>query len=152
MQDFPDFMKRPANRIGRESQYTEGIEGYVYNGADESQMAFWTCYQDRNSKEHTMSTTNTLSLSMDNIRLLLTVRKSRFTREKNAISRKAHRMPESPSPAPVLSTALAGNVFSKIESFSVIPRENGNPGFLVFFVFFWMPAFAGMTILFDLIG
>lgn len=52
MKDFPHFMKNPANRIGKESQYTEGIEGYVFNGADGSQMAFWTCRQDRDSKEH----------------------------------------------------------------------------------------------------
>ncbi len=53
MKEFPEFMKNPANRIGKESQYTEGIEGYVFNGADGSQMAFWTCYQDTISKEHT---------------------------------------------------------------------------------------------------
>ncbi|MBI5815960.1 MAG: cupin domain-containing protein [Nitrospinae bacterium] len=53
MDDFPEFMKRRANRISKESQHTEDIEGYVLNGADGSQMAFWTCHQDRNSKEHT---------------------------------------------------------------------------------------------------
>ena len=53
MNDFPDFMKSPANRIGEGSQYTDDIEGYVFNGADGSQMAFWTCYQDRDSREHT---------------------------------------------------------------------------------------------------
>ena len=51
--EFPEFMKRPANRIGKESQYTEGIEGYYFTGADGSQMAFWTCYKNRDSKEHT---------------------------------------------------------------------------------------------------
>jgi mannose-6-phosphate isomerase-like protein (cupin superfamily) len=53
MEEFPEFMKKPANRINKVSQYTEEIEGYVFNGADGSQMAFWTCYQDRDSKEHT---------------------------------------------------------------------------------------------------
>ncbi len=53
MNEFPEFMKRPANRIGKASQYTEAIEGYVFTGADGSQMAFWTCYQDRISQEHT---------------------------------------------------------------------------------------------------
>ena len=53
MIEFPEFMKSPANRIGKESQFTEGIEGYVYNGADGCQMAFWTCYQDRESTPHT---------------------------------------------------------------------------------------------------
>ncbi len=52
MNAFPEFMKNPANRVGKESQYTEGIEGYVFNGADGSQMAFWSCYQDRDSQEH----------------------------------------------------------------------------------------------------
>jgi quercetin dioxygenase-like cupin family protein len=45
-------MKQPANRIGEESQYTEDIEGYVFDGADGSQMAYWTCHQDRDSKKH----------------------------------------------------------------------------------------------------
>jgi mannose-6-phosphate isomerase-like protein (cupin superfamily) len=53
MKEFPGFMKNPANRIGNESQYTEGIEGYVFNGADGSQMAFWTCYQNRDTEVHT---------------------------------------------------------------------------------------------------
>ncbi len=55
MREFSEFMKNPANRIGMDSQYTEGIEGYVFNGADESQMAFWTHYEDRDTKEHTHS-------------------------------------------------------------------------------------------------
>lgn len=53
MKEFPEFMRRPANRIGKASQYTDGIEGYVFNGADGSQMAFWTSYHDGESKEHT---------------------------------------------------------------------------------------------------
>ncbi len=53
MNEFPDFMKSPANLIGKGSQYTDEIEGYVFNGADGSQMAFWTCFQNRDSKEHT---------------------------------------------------------------------------------------------------
>jgi mannose-6-phosphate isomerase-like protein (cupin superfamily) len=43
MNDFPEFMKRPANRIATSSQATQGVEGYVFDGADGSQMAFWTC-------------------------------------------------------------------------------------------------------------
>ncbi len=53
MNEFPKFMKSPANLIGKSSQYTDEIEGYVFNGADGSQMAFWTCFQNRDSKEHT---------------------------------------------------------------------------------------------------
>ncbi len=52
MDDYPDFMKSPKNRIRGSSQYTEGIEGYVFDGADGSQMAFWICKQDRKSSEH----------------------------------------------------------------------------------------------------
>jgi len=52
MQDFPAFMKNPGNRIKQSCQYTKDIEGFVYDGADGSQMAFWTCYQDRKSDEH----------------------------------------------------------------------------------------------------
>jgi hypothetical protein len=36
VKEFPDFMRRPANRIGKESQFTEGTEGYVFTGADGS--------------------------------------------------------------------------------------------------------------------
>ncbi|MFC1569172.1 cupin domain-containing protein [bacterium] len=52
MNEFPEFMKNPTNQIPIESQYTEDVEGYVFRGADGSQMAFWTCFQDRESLEH----------------------------------------------------------------------------------------------------
>jgi quercetin dioxygenase-like cupin family protein len=52
MNDFPVFMKNPLNRIAASSQYTDDIEGYVFDGADGSQVAFWTCAKDRISKEH----------------------------------------------------------------------------------------------------
>jgi mannose-6-phosphate isomerase-like protein (cupin superfamily) len=52
MDNFPDFMKRPANRIVTTSQATPGVEGYVFDGADGSQMAFWTCYQTAASAPH----------------------------------------------------------------------------------------------------
>ncbi len=52
MPDFPSFMKSAMNRIATSSQYTEGIEGYVFDGADGSQVAFWTCREDQVSKEH----------------------------------------------------------------------------------------------------
>lgn len=53
MDDFPDFMKNPVNRVDRASQYTPGIEGYVFDGIDGSQMAFWTYGQTAASQEHT---------------------------------------------------------------------------------------------------
>jgi hypothetical protein len=37
MDDFPDFMKRPANKIATSSQVTPRVEGYVFDGADRSQ-------------------------------------------------------------------------------------------------------------------
>ena len=52
MNDFPEFMKNPLNRIAAASQFTEGIEGYVFDGADGSQVAFWSCSQDRVSTVH----------------------------------------------------------------------------------------------------
>jgi mannose-6-phosphate isomerase-like protein (cupin superfamily) len=52
MDDFPEFMKRPANRIAASSQATPGVEGYVFDGADGSQMAFWTCHETANSTPH----------------------------------------------------------------------------------------------------
>ena len=52
MNDFPVFMKNPINRIAPSSQATPGVEGYVFDGADESQMAFWTCRNNGTSAEH----------------------------------------------------------------------------------------------------
>jgi mannose-6-phosphate isomerase-like protein (cupin superfamily) len=52
MKDFPAFVKNPLNRIATSSQYTEDIEGYVFDGAEGSQVAFWTCAQDRVSAVH----------------------------------------------------------------------------------------------------
>ena len=36
-----------------ETQYTKGIEGYVYDGVDGSQMTFWTNPNGGTSAEHT---------------------------------------------------------------------------------------------------
>jgi len=52
MTEFPEFMKRPANRIAATNQATPGVEGYVFDGVDGSQMAFWTCSQTAASAEH----------------------------------------------------------------------------------------------------
>jgi mannose-6-phosphate isomerase-like protein (cupin superfamily) len=52
MKDFPQFMKQPANRIASSSQATPGVEGYVFDGADGSQMAFWTCRETAASAPH----------------------------------------------------------------------------------------------------
>jgi len=53
MQEFPEFMRSAANRIARGQQATPGVEGYVFDGADASQMAFWTCRQIAKSAAHT---------------------------------------------------------------------------------------------------
>ena len=52
MDEFPPFMKDPANRIAQSSQSTYGVEGYVFDGANQSQMAFWTCSENAISAEH----------------------------------------------------------------------------------------------------
>lgn len=52
MNDFPDFMKHASNRIATTSQATPGVEGYVFDGADGSQMAFWTCRETASSTPH----------------------------------------------------------------------------------------------------
>jgi mannose-6-phosphate isomerase-like protein (cupin superfamily) len=50
--EFPSFMKSAANRIATSSQSTPGVEGYVYDGTDGTQMAFWTCHQTAVSTPH----------------------------------------------------------------------------------------------------
>ena len=52
MHDFPEFMRHPANRIPRSNQATPGVEGYVFDGANGSQMAFWTCPESAVSAAH----------------------------------------------------------------------------------------------------
>jgi mannose-6-phosphate isomerase-like protein (cupin superfamily) len=53
MDDFPDFMRHPANRIETSQQSTPGVEGFVFDGVDGSQMAFWTCRETAVSAPHT---------------------------------------------------------------------------------------------------
>ncbi len=52
MSDFPEFMKHPANNFATSNQATPGVEGYVFDGVDGSQMAFWTCTQRARSAPH----------------------------------------------------------------------------------------------------
>src|SRR6478735_742074 len=52
MQPFPTFMKSAVNRIPASSQHTAGIEGYVFDGADGTQIAFWECSADAHTAEH----------------------------------------------------------------------------------------------------
>jgi quercetin dioxygenase-like cupin family protein len=53
MKEFPDFMKNPKNQVENKDQYSKDIEGYYFEGADGSQMAFWTAYTDGVSATHT---------------------------------------------------------------------------------------------------
>lgn len=53
MDGFPEFMKKPANRIAKGNQATPGVEGYVFDGVEGSQMAFWTCAETATSMTHT---------------------------------------------------------------------------------------------------
>jgi quercetin dioxygenase-like cupin family protein len=51
MQDFPRFMKNPKNRIAAGDQ-SRGVEGYVFDGADGSQLALWRCIANGDSQPH----------------------------------------------------------------------------------------------------
>lgn len=53
MEDFPEFMKNAANRIAVGSHATPGVEGYVFEGADGSQLTFYTCRESAQSAPHT---------------------------------------------------------------------------------------------------
>lgn len=52
MKEFPEFMKQAVNRIATSSQATPGVEGYVFDGADGSQMALGTCSETTPSAAH----------------------------------------------------------------------------------------------------
>lgn len=52
MNEFPEFMRCPANRIAPSHQATPGVEGYVFDGVEGSQMAFWTCKYTACSETH----------------------------------------------------------------------------------------------------
>ncbi len=53
MKTFPDFIKNPINKIDASQQNTIDIEGYCFQGMNETQIAFWECHADRVSKKHT---------------------------------------------------------------------------------------------------
>lgn len=52
LKQFPRFMRNPRNAIDPAMQ-SDGVEGYVFDGADGSQMAFWTTSVSGKSAEHT---------------------------------------------------------------------------------------------------
>ncbi len=51
MKDFPEFMKSSGNLISASSQ-SHGVKGWVYDGTDGKQMAYWICETGGESKEH----------------------------------------------------------------------------------------------------
>lgn len=51
MNNFPEFMLDIANAISSKSQ-SKGVKGWVYDGADGKQMAYWICEADGKSTEH----------------------------------------------------------------------------------------------------
>ena len=51
MDHFPEFMKNPINATVFGSQ-SKGVQSYVYDGADDSQMVFFECVADGESLEH----------------------------------------------------------------------------------------------------
>lgn len=53
MEHFPAFMKNPKNKIAASQQNTNDVEGYYFQGKDDSQIAFWECHSDRTSNKHT---------------------------------------------------------------------------------------------------
>ena len=46
-------MKNDGNKVDASQQNTDDIEGYFFQGADDTQIAFWECHADRISKKHT---------------------------------------------------------------------------------------------------
>ncbi len=51
MNGYPEFMKNPANAIVSRQQ-SSGVQGYVFDGIDGSQIAVFECIMDGISKEH----------------------------------------------------------------------------------------------------
>jgi quercetin dioxygenase-like cupin family protein len=51
VKEFPKFMKHPANAVAGH-QKSDGVEGYVFDGVDESQLVIFQCAKDGISKEH----------------------------------------------------------------------------------------------------
>jgi len=42
MGEYPEFIKNPVNRVAAASKFSKNIDGYIFNGADGSQVIFWT--------------------------------------------------------------------------------------------------------------
>lgn len=55
MSSFPLFIKDSINKIPSSQQNTEDIEGYFFEGRNNTQIAFWECSAARESKPHVHS-------------------------------------------------------------------------------------------------
>jgi quercetin dioxygenase-like cupin family protein len=51
MNEYPEFMRRPANAVASHQQ-SVGVEGFVFDGIDGSQVIAFQCAKDGLSKEH----------------------------------------------------------------------------------------------------
>lgn len=51
MDEFPLFLRNPANAVGHH-QKSDGVEGYVFDGAEGSQVILFQCAAGGISKEH----------------------------------------------------------------------------------------------------
>jgi quercetin dioxygenase-like cupin family protein len=51
MNEFPEFLRNPLNAVGSR-QKSVGVEGFIYDGADGSQVVIFQCATDGISKEH----------------------------------------------------------------------------------------------------
>jgi quercetin dioxygenase-like cupin family protein len=52
MDDFPKFMKNPKNAIHAGSHYVAGLEGFVFDGAEGSQLILWSGREAGTAEEH----------------------------------------------------------------------------------------------------
>jgi quercetin dioxygenase-like cupin family protein len=52
MDNFPEFMRQNCNRISSRDRYTPGIEGFVFDGVDHSQITIWTSKNGGEAVEH----------------------------------------------------------------------------------------------------
>ena len=50
MEDFPEFMKKRENSIDPKLQ-SNGIKGWIYDGIEGKQIAYWRCEIDGTSQE-----------------------------------------------------------------------------------------------------
>ncbi len=52
MKEFPAFMRHPANAVQQPSP-ASGLEGFLFEGRDGSQMVLWQCAKGGRSETHT---------------------------------------------------------------------------------------------------